>query len=82
MSAYLTTEIFPYERLKWLKNVNGFDVMSIGKKSKIGFILEVDLEYLEKLHASQNDYPLAPEKLAVSYEILSCYCKKLQTSME
>ena len=27
-----------------VKNL-GFDVMSVGKESKIGFILEVDLEY-------------------------------------
>ena len=50
--------------------------MSIGKKSKIGFILEVDLEYPEKLHASHNDL-LAPEKLAMSYEMLPDYCKKI-----
>ena len=34
MSKYL-----PYERFKWLKKVDGFDVMSIGKKSKTGYIL-------------------------------------------
>ena len=38
-----------YERFEWLKNFDGFDVMSIGKKSKIEFILEVDRE---KLHTS------------------------------
>ena len=47
MSKYLH-----YERFEWLKNFDGFDVMSIGKKSKIEFILEVDLEYREKLHTS------------------------------
>ena len=25
----------------------------------------------------QSDYPLAPEKLAISYDMLSDYCKKL-----
>ena len=28
-------------------------------------MLEVDLEYPKHLHKSHNDYPLAPEKLAV-----------------
>ena len=51
--------------------------MSTGKRRKTGFVLEVDLEYPEKLHASHNDYPLAPKKLAVFYEILSDYCKKI-----
>ena len=45
MSKYLH-----YERFEWLKNFDGFDVMSIGKKSKIEFILEIDLEYRQKLH--------------------------------
>ena len=56
-------------RFEWLKNVEGFDVMSIGKDSKIGFILEVDLKFPYELHALYNDYLLAPEELAVSYEL-------------
>ena len=65
-----------YDGFKWLKNVNNFDVNSISEKSPIGYIIEVDLEYPKKLHVLHNDYPLAPEKLAISYDILSNYCKK------
>ena len=71
LSRYL-----PYGRSKGLKDVDGFDVNSISKKSPIGYILEADLEYPEELHVLHNDYPLAPEKLAMSYEMLSDYCKK------
>ena len=39
-------------------------------------IFEVDLEYPDKLHASHNYYQLDPEKLAISYDMLSDYCKK------
>ena len=56
-------------RFEWLKNVDGFDVMSVGKDSKIGFVLEFDLKYPDELHALHNDYPLALEELAVSYEM-------------
>ena len=70
------SEYFPYERFKWLKNFDGFDVISISEKSPIGYIFEVDLEYPDKLHASHNDYPLPPEKLAICYKMLSDYCKK------
>ena len=38
---------------------------SISEKSSIGYILEVDLEYPDELHALYNDYPLAPEKIAI-----------------
>ena len=59
---------------KWLKNVDKLHVMSINEKSEIGYVLEVDLEYPDQLHDLHNDYPLAPEKLAVSSDMLSKYC--------
>ena len=62
---------------KWLENVDKFDVNSISENSSIGYILEIDLEYPDKLHYLHNDYPLAPEKLAISYDMLSSYCKKI-----
>ena len=31
--------------------------MSIGKESKIGFILQVNLEYPDKLHVLHNYFP-------------------------
>ena len=50
--------------------------MSINEKSLVGYLLEVDFEYPDKLHELHNDYPLASEKLAVSSDMLSKYCKK------
>ena len=67
---------------KWLKNVDGFDVNSISKKSSTGYILEVDLEYPDELHALHNDYPLVPEKHAITYDMLSDYCKKIADEYE
>ena len=72
LSGYL-----PYGGFKWLKNVDGFDLNLISEKSPIGYILEIDLEYPEKLHLLHNDYPLASEKLAIPYEMLSDFCKKI-----
>ena len=75
------SEYLPYGGFKWLKNVDEFDVMSISEKSPIGYFLEVDLEYPDELHELHNDYPLVPENLAVSSDILSNYCKKLLICM-
>ena len=60
MSQYL-----PYGKLRWLKNIDNFDIKSIEQNiSKDN--LEVDLEYSDELHELHNDYPLAPKKLANS----------------
>ena len=72
MSRYL-----PCGEFRWVKNVDGLDVMSISEKSDTAYFLEVDLDYPDKLHELHNDYPLAPEKLAVSNDMLSAYCKKI-----
>ena len=69
MSGYL-----PYGRCKWLKNVDDFDVNLISKNSSIGYILKVDLKNPDESHKLHNDYRLAPEKLAISYYMLSDYC--------
>ena len=71
MSKYL-----PYGEFECLENVDEFDVNSINEKSEIGYFLEVDLKYPDELHELHNDYPLAPEKLAVTNNMLSKYCKK------
>ena len=72
MSGYL-----PYGEFKWLKNVHGFDVNSINEKSGTGYFLEVDLEYPNELRELHNDYPIAPEKLAVTDNFLSACSKKI-----
>ena len=53
--------------------------MSINDKSPIGYFVEVDLEYPHELH---NNFPLAPEKTAVSNDMLSNYCKKIADEYE
>ena len=47
--------------------------MNIKSISSTGYVLEVDLEYPQKLHDIHNDYPLAPEKINIPKEWLSDY---------
>ena len=72
MSEYLS-----YGEFEWLKNVDKLDVISVNEKSEIGYFFEVNLEYLDELHELHNDYPLVPEKLAVSSDMLSKYYKEI-----
>ena len=80
--GWAMSEYLPHEVFKWLKNVNGFDAMSVSEKTLIGYFLKVDLEYPDELHELHNDYSLAPEKLAVSSDMLSNYCKKIADKYE
>ena len=58
------------------------DVMSVNENTTTGYILKVDFEYPDKLHELHNDYPLAPEKLSVSSDMLSKYCKEIADKHE
>ena len=71
MSQYL-----PYSGFKWLnqKEISDFCLNSISERSSIGYVLEVDLKYPSELHELHNDYPLAPEKLEISQNMLLNYC--------
>ena len=74
MSQYLPTGNF-----KWMskKKIDKLDLAKYKDDSKRGLILEVDLEYPKELHDLHNEYPLAPEKIRVTEDMLSNYCEKI-----
>ena len=65
MSGYLLNGGF-----KGLENSDSFDIKSINEKNLIGCILNVDVECPDKLYQLCNDYLLAPEELAIPYDML------------
>ena len=74
MSQYL-----PIGGFRWLTNkeINNTNLAEYKEDSKKGLILEVDLEYPTELHDLHNDYPLAPEKVKVTNDMLSDYSKRI-----
>ena len=74
MSQYL-----PIVYVRWMtdKEINKIDLGKYKADGKKGLILEVDLEYPQELHNLHNDYPIAPEKIKVSNDMLSEYSKKI-----
>ena len=82
LCGWAISEYLPYGEFEWLKNVDSFDVMPINEKSDVGYILEVDIKCPDELHELHNDYPLAPEKLTVTNDILSSYCKSIADKYE
>ena len=76
MSQYLPTGGF-----RWLTEcqIDKIDLAKYKEDSNKGIILEVDLEYPKELHNLHNDYPLAAERVCVTKEMLSGYCKRIAT---
>ena len=71
MSQYLPTGNF-----RWMtdKEISKVDLAKYKENGKKGLILEVDLEYPQELHNLHSDYPVTPEKVKVSNDMLSAYC--------
>ena len=55
LHGWTIREYLPYEKFDWVRNVDELDVVPINEKSDIGYFLEVDLEYPNKLHELHND---------------------------
>ena len=74
MSKYLPTGGF-----RWLneQEIEDFNLNVYKDNNEKGVILEVDLEYPQELHDLHNDYPLAPEKIKVTKDMLSDYSQKI-----
>ena len=74
MSQYLPTGGF-----RWMteKQINNIDLAKYHENSREGLILEVDSEYPQKLHDLHNDYPLGPERIKVTDDMLAGYSKKI-----
>ncbi|XP_053997335.1 uncharacterized protein LOC128886433 [Hylaeus anthracinus] len=52
----------PYAEFRWVDKVANFDVSSIAADSPTGYILEVDLEYPQRLHDIHADLPFCPTR--------------------
>ena len=74
MSQYLPTGGFRWMTQKQIDNIN---LAKYKEDSNKGFIAGVDLEYPKELHNLHNDYPLAPEKVKVTKDMLSDYCQNI-----
>ena len=77
--GWAMTQYLPYDGFKWLSKTetDEFDLNLVKGNSSVGYILQVDLKYPSELDNLHNYYPLAPEKLEISQDMLSKYCSDI-----
>ena len=63
------SQMLPLRGFKWVPNE--IDILNVPGDSKLGYILEVDLEYPKELHGKHNLYPLATEHVEVTDDMQS-----------
>ena len=75
--GWAMSQPLPYRNFRWVESNN-----VIPKRKGIGHIYEVDLEYPEELYDLHNDYPCAPEKIKVTDDMLSDYCREIKNKFK
>ncbi|GBM36217.1 hypothetical protein AVEN_97582-1 [Araneus ventricosus] len=71
--GFAMSKLLTYGEFYWLNSneIENFNLDDITPDSNIGYVLEVDLEIPSSQHERQNDWPIAPEHLKITYEMLS-----------
>ena len=58
----------PVNNFEWMKDtpqINEAFIRNYNEESDEGYFLEVDVQYLEKLHELHNDLPFLPKKMKI-----------------
>ena len=76
--GWTMSQPLPYRDFQWKDFKDPEEILNYHENSIKGIILEVDLEYPEELHDLHNDYPCAPEKIIVTNDMLSPYCREIK----
>jgi len=65
----------PTSNFIWEKDFSHLDWENMSDHQETGYILQVDLEYPQHLHEQHNSFPLAPESVEITRDMLSPYSK-------
>jgi hypothetical protein len=71
--GWAMSEPMPHGNFEWVAESEfaSIDWKTQTDEQSIGYIVECDLEYPKELHDLHNDYPLAPQRMVVSTDLLS-----------
>ena len=71
--GHAMSQVLPQQDFMWLskEEIDNIDISTVPDEGVVGYILVVDLHYHQALHDTDSDYPLAPENLHVTLDMLS-----------
>ena len=77
--GWAMSQALPTGKFEWVEDLKklGEEITFLKEDAGKGYILEVDLEYLQDLHDVHNAYPLSPENMNVPKTWLSEYQQQL-----
>ena len=83
MYGYAMSQKLPFDGHSWLSRaeIDALQLATIADDDETGYVLEVDLDYPRELHASHNEFPLAPERRTITTEQCSPYTRQLIESL-
>lgn len=78
--GWAMSQCLPTGAFKWFtqKQIDKLKLQTLIPDRKKGMILEVHLEYPGELYDLHTDYPVAAEKMKVTPDVLSPYCKMIR----
>ena len=59
---------FPVNNFEWIKDTSQFNedfIKNYNEESDERDLLEIDVQYIEKLHEHHNDLPFLPERIKI-----------------
>ena len=76
--GHAMSEPIPTGGFKWLsdKEIDTLNLSELEPDDTVGYILEVDLDVPKEVHDKHSSYPLAPEKLKITSDMLSPFQQK------
>lgn len=80
--SWAMKQLLPYKKFRWIP-LNEFDLQYAIKNadSENGCILRVDFDIPEELHDKFKDYPILPENIAVTDNMLSAHQRKIKETL-
>ena len=82
--GWAMSQPLPTHEFDWLteKEIKSIVFTKVKDDADEGYVLEVDLEYPEEIHHQHADYPLAPEHIRVTPDMLSPYAKSIAEDLK